>query len=155
MRREGKINVIQRIWCVLTEPDPPLSCFVHLFQAFDLLPLGHHPGILGSQCLPWGVYCNRLCLQYPRQPQENGCLPLAIGYSPSLWRLGKGRYSAAERPVRKPVSSGTGCCSEGMGSQRHSSSPSSSPFVAGGRGISVPTACVSISIPFLWCLDCC
>lgn len=49
--RGGQISVINKTWCLLTEPALPLSCFVHLFQAFDLLPLGHHPGILGSQCL--------------------------------------------------------------------------------------------------------
>lgn len=48
-------------------------------QAFDLLPLEYHPGILGYQCLYWGIYHDHVCLMYPRSPWEDGCLPIAIG----------------------------------------------------------------------------
>ncbi|KAM9764116.1 sorting nexin-19 isoform 2-T2 [Dama dama] len=36
-------------------------------QAFDLLPLGHHPGIVGAQCLCRRICRNQLCHRHPRK----------------------------------------------------------------------------------------
>lgn len=48
-----------------------------------------------------------------------------------------------------------GCGSEGLGSQWHSSPPTYTPFVAGDEGVYGPVACIPISMPLWWCLDCC
>ena len=47
-----------------------------------------------------------------------------------------------------------GCGSEGLGSQWLSSPPAYTPFVAGDEGVYVPIACIPVSMPLWWCLDC-